>query len=227
MDEIKYSKPVKPSDQVRFRCKRCAECCRHMEGVIPLESKDAFYLAKHLNLSMTEFIEKYTDAFVLGSVDYPVLMLKAVGPKKSCIFLKGNHCTVQEVKPRACRMYPFWIDIDTENGGFAYNFSTDRPHHPNGTLIRVRHWMEKYFTEEDKAFLSEDWRSAKEIGPIFDSAKLVGVPLIELQKEILVFKYFAFEYDKPFLEQQRRNNAHLKSRLEQLINNFIEHGGKK
>ena len=37
MYEIKNSKEVKLSDQVRFRCKSCGECCRHVAQTVVIE----------------------------------------------------------------------------------------------------------------------------------------------------------------------------------------------
>ena len=42
MCEIKNSKEVKLSDRVRFRCKRCGECCRHVAQTVVIEPIDAY-----------------------------------------------------------------------------------------------------------------------------------------------------------------------------------------
>ena len=218
--EIKNSKRVAPGDQVRFRCKRCAECCRHVEQTVVIEGKDGYELAKHLGISVPEFYEKYTETFILPDTCYPIMALNVYGPVKSCIFLKGNHCTVQSAKPRTCRLYPFWIDVD-EDGGFVYNFCAERKHHPNGTLIRVRRWMDKNFTDDDRTALKEDWRCVKEIAPLLQGAKSIGVSPRSVQELIVAFKYLAFDLDEPFLQQQKRNNNILKAELERLVSNQL------
>lgn len=58
MYEIKNSKKVELTDRVRFRCIRCAECCRNVEGAVVVEVKDAYYLAKHLGITVAEFYDK-------------------------------------------------------------------------------------------------------------------------------------------------------------------------
>lgn len=40
--------PVAPSDRFPFRCRMCGACCRHVRESVPLESLDAFRLAKYL-----------------------------------------------------------------------------------------------------------------------------------------------------------------------------------
>ena len=47
MCEIKNSKEVKLSDRVRFRCKRCGECCRHVAQTVDIEPVDANNMSKY------------------------------------------------------------------------------------------------------------------------------------------------------------------------------------
>ena len=89
MYEIKNSKQVDLSDRVRFRCRRCAECCRHVEGTVVIEVKDAYYLAKHFGITVPEFYEEYTKMFLLEDTGFPIFTLNAVGKDNFCIFLNG------------------------------------------------------------------------------------------------------------------------------------------
>ena len=57
MYELKNSKQVELSDRVRFRCTRCGDCCRHVEGVVVVESLDAYNLAKHLGITISDFLQ--------------------------------------------------------------------------------------------------------------------------------------------------------------------------
>lgn len=40
--------PVNLSDRFPFKCRMCGACCQHVRESVPLESLDAFRLAKHL-----------------------------------------------------------------------------------------------------------------------------------------------------------------------------------
>lgn len=86
MCEIKNSKQVELSDRVRFRCMRCAACCHHVENSVVIEVKDAFYLAKHLGISVVDFYTTYTNMLTLENTGFPIFFLKTVGKDKSCIF---------------------------------------------------------------------------------------------------------------------------------------------
>ena len=58
MCEIKNSKEVKLSDLVRFRCKRCGECCRHVAQTVVIEPVDAYNMSKYLKLEISKLYEK-------------------------------------------------------------------------------------------------------------------------------------------------------------------------
>lgn len=216
MYEIKNSKQVELSDRVRFRCTRCAECCRHVEGSVMIEIKDAFYMAKHLGITVTEFYEKYCSMFLLEDTGFPLFALNVTGKDKSCIFLKGKRCSIQDAKPRTCKMYPFWVYPDG-NGGFEYNYSTERRHHPKGSLIRVKDWMRDYLSEEDKEFLSEEARALKEIAPPYNILYQNWKDRNHLLNKVLFYRFFLYDTNEPFMNQFRRNNRVLKDELDRII----------
>lgn len=225
MYEIKNSKKVELTDRVRFRCIRCAECCRNVEGAVVIEVKDAYHLAKHLNITVTEFYEKYTRMFLLEDTGFPIFTLETTGKDNACIFLSKKRCSVQNAKPRTCKMYPFWICPD-DNGGFQYNYSTERRHHPKGSLVRVKDWMKENLSDVDKDFLTEDTRSLTEIAPLFNILHKRLDLRDAVMSKILMFRHFMYETDRPFYEQFCQNNRILKNELQKMINR-LENGGKK
>ena len=220
MCEIKDSKQVELSDRVRFKCKRCAACCRHVENTVVIEVKDAFYLAKHLGISVVDFYTKYTNMLTLENTGFPIFFLKTVGKDKSCIFLNGKRCSVQDAKPRTCKMYPFWVAPDDDGKTLSYNFSTERSHHPKGSLIRVKDWMQKYLSDEDKEFILEDARSVMQIARpfriLYDNLKDPE----NVQKRVLLYRNFFYDTNEPFMEQFCINNRVLEEELERIINKF-------
>ena len=213
---IKNSKPVELNDNVRFRCKRCAECCRHVEGSVILEPLDAYNLAKHLNMNICDVYERYADVFILSEdVFYPIFALKTTGDKKACIFLKGNRCSVQEAKPRTCRMYPFWIEPD--EGGLKYNLSSERSHHPKGSLIKVKDWVRKNLKDEEKEVLESDIKTIQELALLIKSAQNVGISNDEILKLVLLYRYYGFETERPFLSQKKTFDKLLLNNLKNMI----------
>jgi hypothetical protein len=88
-----------------IECHRCTACCRWL-GEVRLSAEEIAQLAAFQNLAETDFIEKFTrlrkDRRGLA------LLEKANG---ECIFLAGENCAVQAVKPQQCRDFPNrWVN---------------------------------------------------------------------------------------------------------------------
>ncbi|MBN1900133.1 YkgJ family cysteine cluster protein [Candidatus Sumerlaeota bacterium] len=90
-----------------FHCQQCGECCSG-EGVVNVTEEEISRIADYLGVSVEEFKEKWTRAaFFKGYW----LQEK---PNKDCIFLEGNQCVIQPVKPEQCRSFPFsWENLDS------------------------------------------------------------------------------------------------------------------
>ena len=214
--ELKNSRPVNMDEKVRFRCKKCGECCRNVKAAIMLEPLDAFNLAENLSINICDVYSKYTESFILSEdVFYPIFTLKTIGPKQSCVFLKGNRCAVQDAKPRTCRMYPFWIA--PEDGGLSYHLSTERMHHMKGSLIKVKDWVKSNCTNEDAETLKSDIKTMAELALLIREAQNAGVKDDEIIKLTLMFRYMNFETGKPFLKQKYLNDAILIKKLKEII----------
>ncbi len=86
--------------KVLYDCQRCTACCR-WPGQVKLSEAEVSALAQFLNRSEFDFIQEFTrlraDRLGLSLIE------KANG---DCIFLEGNECLVQAVKPQQCRDFP-------------------------------------------------------------------------------------------------------------------------
>ncbi|HTG45782.1 MAG TPA: YkgJ family cysteine cluster protein [Verrucomicrobiae bacterium] len=85
---------------VFFECDRCTACCR-WPGEVRLSTAEITRLAGFLGLSESDFIENYTRL----SADRHALALQDK-PTGECIFLEGQDCRVNSVKPEQCREFP-------------------------------------------------------------------------------------------------------------------------
>ncbi len=217
MYEIKNSKQVELSDRVRFRCIRCGKCCRNVLGSVIIESLDGWRMAKHLGITVADFYDKYTDLFFMEDVEFPIFALKTNGKENACIFLKGNRCTIQDAKPRTCKMYPFWIGPGETPEDFTYNLSTEQRHHPKGSLVKVKDWMRDNFTAEEKQFLAEDYKAMTEIAPLYNIVHRALKDNDSLLRMVTMWRYIFFETDEPFFPQFERNNRVLKDELLRII----------
>lgn len=219
MWEIKNSKPVKENERIRFRCTRCAACCRHVKGSVVIESLDAYRLAQHLKMEVADFISQYTDPFILDdNLWYPIFSLRTVRDDGACIFLRGSRCSVQDAKPLTCRLYPFWVEPnESDSTDFTYHFCSEHRHHPKGSLIRVKDWMSEYFWHEDWESLKEDFQTMRILAPLMHEAKAQGIDDETILKKLLLHRYLYFSMDEPFLPQHQRNNRILIEDFKRMI----------
>jgi len=89
-------------DGIRFECQGDGKCCmtRGRYGHVYLSFNDRRRLARHLNISLTEFTTVYTEKIDgLYELKYE---------NKDCLFLENNKCSVYACRPWQCRTWPFW-----------------------------------------------------------------------------------------------------------------------
>lgn len=212
--------PVAPKEHFPFQCRQCGACCRHVKESVPLESLDAFRLAKYLRdrgepiQCMDDVLAKYAIPVLLHESGYMVFMLSTVGSDDACIFLKDNKCTIHAAKPRACRTYPISVG-PAMSGGYEAYLSMEQTHHFNGPQQSVKKWVQKRCSQQDYDFWETDVGSAQEI------ARLLGQLSLEEKKSALLqflrYKYSDFDLDKSFTDQFRSNNQKLLEALRNLV----------
>ena len=83
-----------------LECQRCTACCR-WPGQVVLSDGEIARLAAFLGLSEHDVIQHYTR---LRS-DRRGLAL-GEKPNGECVFLEGDDCSIQPVKPQQCRDFP-------------------------------------------------------------------------------------------------------------------------
>jgi uncharacterized protein len=85
---------------VFLECQRCTACCR-WPGQVRLTEAEITRLAAFKGLTEMTFIQQFTrltqDRRGLALMDTP---------RGDCIFLEGENCAVQPVKPQKCRDFP-------------------------------------------------------------------------------------------------------------------------
>jgi len=95
----------------KYLCERCTNCCR-WPGDVKVSDVEISAIASFIKIKQDLFIEKYTrlrsDRRGLSLIDQP---------DGACIFLDGQDCQIQPVKPDQCRgfpnawNFPGWRDI--------------------------------------------------------------------------------------------------------------------
>lgn len=81
-------------------CQRCTACCR-WPGDVRVSESEIRAIALHVGIAEPDFIERFTrlreDRKGLSLVE---------SPGGECVFLDGNLCRIQTVKPQQCRDFP-------------------------------------------------------------------------------------------------------------------------
>jgi hypothetical protein len=87
-----------------FKCTGCGQCCTGSPGYVWVDDEEIKELAKHLNISIPEFIQRYTHQL------HGRTSLREDPKNYDCVFLKERRCTVYQARPRQCRTFPWWPD---------------------------------------------------------------------------------------------------------------------
>ena len=90
---------------ILLECERCTACCR-WPGQVSLSDAEIARLAAFKGLGESDFIQQFTrlrpDRRGLALTE------RADG---ACIFLEGDNCAVQPVKPQQCQDFPNrWVN---------------------------------------------------------------------------------------------------------------------
>ena len=89
-----------PLPNTYWRCQRCTACCR-WPGDVKVDEAEITEIAAFLNLPEHLFLAQHTRL----RTDRAGLSLLEQ-EDDSCIFLNGNDCRINAVKPRQCRDFP-------------------------------------------------------------------------------------------------------------------------
>jgi uncharacterized protein len=85
---------------VFYACDRCTACCK-WPGDVRLEDDEIPAIARHLELSESEFLHQFTR---LRTNRQGLSLIEK--PNHECIMLDGTSCRIHDVKPEQCRGFP-------------------------------------------------------------------------------------------------------------------------
>lgn len=208
--------PVKPKDSIRFQCLRCGDCCRTIKDSVMLEPLDVYRLGRHLRAKgepiegMEDVLNRYAHPSLLNG-GFPIFLLNTTEPEDDCVFLRDGGCAVYAARPRVCRLYPFTVAPGTRGKDFEYFLCTERTHHFSGGSVSVKDWLCVNFPQEDRVFLRADFDGVAAFGRL-----LRGIEQDAQRRTLfpfLLFRYYDYDLDQPFLPQYFSNLESLKQVL--------------
>lgn len=115
---------------LRFSCSECGRCCGGEPGDIWVTADETKNIAEFLRISEVDFAEKYTRG-TAGRVS-----IKDIAEKNyDCIFLDSEtrRCRIYPVRPRQCRLFPFWRSMLEDKDEWDY-YASKCPGMDNGRM---------------------------------------------------------------------------------------------
>lgn len=213
-------------DKFKFNCTMCGNCCLHREDIL-LTPKDVFKMSKALKMNTSDFINKYCEVYIGQSSKIPIVRILPVGQMKRCPLLKGKKCSVHDVKPTVCAMFPIgrclMLDDDSKQEGnftvkdIQYIFTN-----PNcGDKKKehtVRDWLRNFdMSTEDEYFIK--WHQTIAFLSRFirnNESKMAESNLGGLENLIFLVLYLSYDFEKDFFQQFCHNADLLVSKIKNL-----------
>ena len=94
----------KSSNPMRFECQAgCTKCCEQ-KGFVYLTNADVSRIARFLGMTINDFELRYV-------YRTQHLLRLRIPARTRCPFLKNGGCSIHEVKPTQCRIFPFWPEL--------------------------------------------------------------------------------------------------------------------
>lgn len=87
---------------VFYQCQRCTECCR-WPGEVVLSDDEIERIAAFLELPVYDFVRDFTD---LRANRTGLTLREKDEEQSTCIFLDGQDCRINPVKPNQCAGFP-------------------------------------------------------------------------------------------------------------------------
>ncbi len=147
-----------PDDNFQFGCHPGVSCFNQCCGDVNifLSPYDVLRMKKRLDMTSSEFLEKYTFLPVQKDMKTPVVVLRLNDDEaKTCQFLTEGGCGIYSDRPWPCRMYPLGLAAqkDTPDGwrGDRFYFLMEEEGCKGFSEPRewtVRQWLEDQGLEE-------------------------------------------------------------------------------
>lgn len=121
--------------KVKLGCNLCDKCCIY-RGDIRLMPINVWKISKFLNISVKEFLDKYTDRPKNCKLE---LVLKTTGTLRQCILYNETEkkCGIHPVKPLQCVMFP----LVPENLKRDYFVDSEQCKLEDAKEITVNEWV--------------------------------------------------------------------------------------
>ncbi len=197
-------------DSFKFHCTQCGKCCINRDDIL-LSPQDLFRIAKKLDLTPTDTVNQYCEAYIGNDSRIPVVRIKSKGSIQRCPFLKDRKCSVHEAKPAVCAMFPigravgYSKDPDSEMNTVPKleYFFTDPGCGDNAETHTLKEWFHDFgLSLEDDYFIRWALFQMELHDFLADMEKHVDESLMKtLWNSVFIQLYLDYDIKKEFLPQ--------------------------
>lgn len=203
------------NSKFKFGCMQCGDCCRNVrrEDKVLLSAVDIYRAAKFLNIDIQEFLGTYCELIPGGESMLPLMVLKE-RLDGSCIFLKKGLCTIHDVKPIPCSLFPLgrmmFLNEEKDELEFHYYLEDFECKASSDVSVEVQEWLDRFHIEE----YDECVKLYKRLGSVC-SRLMHEAKTLEQQQEMFQTAFFLmyvkYDTNQPLDIQLAQNLAFLQS----------------
>ena len=198
----------------KLDCNLCDKCCIY-RGDIRLTPINVCEISKYLNISIKDFLEKYTDRLANNQFE---LVLKTRGKLRQCILYDeiNKKCSIHSVKPMQCVMFP----LVPENLKRDYFYNSGQCTMENPKEITVSKWLNgnhRIYSKNKKICMEWiefiEWAQSKL--DMISNKSILQEDFIDKIYEVLFLNYNLKNYN--LKTQMRKNMKKARDEIKKII----------
>ena len=208
------SHTLQMDDTFTFDCKMCGNCCRKREEPIVMTGVDVFFIAKALGINPAEVAQKYLNWSIGPDSKLPIATLRE-RLDGSCVLMRKSKCTIQNMKPVVCAIFPLGRMLSPQTGEYQYFFQPSGCAGGSGdTKHTLREWLSGFGIEE-RDEMARAWTK------LFTAASICMRDMKHLSPEaekscrdlLVIALYLNYSEKVPYIEAVQKNAMLLEAGL--------------
>ena len=208
------SHTLQMEDTFTFDCKMCGSCCRKREEPIVMTGVDVFFIAKALGINPAEVAQKYLNWNIGPDSKLPIATLRE-RLDGSCVLMRKSKCTIQNMKPVVCAIFPLGRMLSPQTGEYQYFFQPSGCAGGSGdTKHTLREWLSGFGIEE-RDEMARAWTK------LFTAASICMRSMKHLSPEaekscrdlLVIALYLNYSEKVPYIEAVQKNAMLLEAGL--------------
>jgi len=103
--------------KARFKCMNCGKCCSAFYSQINVTVGDLIRISGFLEKPISYILKNFVGINPFGDPENPTKFSYEPGINMPCLLRKNERCSIYEARPLNCRLFPYWILVQT----FVFN----------------------------------------------------------------------------------------------------------